>query len=155
MAQRARKKDTAMAAANDDTQENGETAAAPAKPKGVVTTDEKATVQAKYEFTEKELKDIAKELAESHSDLGMAEEEKKAAVSNFKDKVDRIKLRITTLSRHYRDGFEMRDHNCIVIYDYKKREKRFKSVDTKKIVEVRPFAPGDEQRRFDFHKEEA
>ncbi|MCG3177026.1 MAG: hypothetical protein MOGMAGMI_01990 [Candidatus Omnitrophica bacterium] len=89
-----------------------------------------------------------KSLAESHSDLAITEDEKRASMSNFKDKIDRIKLSISTLSRNYRDGFEMRDYACVVVYDYKKREKRFKRTDNGEIVERRPFGPGDDQRRF-------
>ncbi|MCG3177348.1 MAG: hypothetical protein MOGMAGMI_02322 [Candidatus Omnitrophica bacterium] len=151
-----KKVDTAKLAANDKDKDGAEpfngvkgTEKLPkAKKKNVVVTDEKATIQSKYKFTPDEMKAIAKEMAECHSEEVVALEEKKAAMSNFKDRIDRIKLRISTLSRNYRDTFEMRDYPCVVVYDYKKREKRFKRVDNGEIIERRPFSPGDDQRRF-------
>ena len=80
------------------------------KKKSVVETTEKVTIQSKYHFSPQELRNTAKALAETHSDLAISEDEKRASMSNFKDKIDRIKLSISTLSRNYRDGFEIRDY---------------------------------------------
>lgn len=159
-----KKKDVAMAAANDKTgQEAGEhvgksvgkvmdgikeKAKKAKKMPSVVHTSERRVVPVKYKFTADEHKAIAKRLADRQLDLVQIEEEKKSVMANYTDKIKATKLDLSKLSRSYRDGHELREHDCFVVYDYKKREKRFKDVATKKIVETAPFGPGDDQRRL-------
>lgn len=114
----------------------------------VVETTERRVIQAKREFTKEELEGLAKRLTDRLSDLTTVEEEKKSVMANYTDKIKAHKLDIGKLARHHRDGYELVDHDCFVVYDYKKREVRFKSVNTKAIVEVKPFGPGDDQRRL-------
>lgn len=115
---------------------------------GVVQTEERRTIQAKYAFTPKEMSDMASKMAQRQLELTEKEDEKKTVMASFTDAVKSIKLNISKLSRGYRDGWEFRDYECVVVYDYKRREKKFRDVHTKKIVDSKPFAPGDEQRKF-------
>lgn len=105
-------------------------------------------VQAKYKFTEPEKREIAEKLAQRQMDLNIADDERKSIMASANDKVKRIKLDIQTLSRNYRDGYELRSFECNVIMDYKKREKIFKDAKTGDMVDRQPFGPGDEQRSF-------
>lgn len=114
----------------------------------VVETSERRVIQDKHVFTEEEKQVVAKRLTDRLCDLTQVEEEKKSVMANYTDKVKAHKLEIGKLARQHRDGYELVDCDCVVIYDYKKREVRFKNVNTKKIVETRPFGPGDDQRRL-------
>ncbi len=105
-------------------------------------------VQAKYSFTKNEMKDIAEKMAERQGDLNIAENEKKSVLSQFKDKIDRVKLDIQVLSRNYRDGYEHRDYECNVVKDFKRKEVVFKDVHTGKVVLRKQFGPGDAQHEM-------
>lgn len=118
------------------------------KRKGVFETTEKRVVQAKYHFTDSEKKEMAEKMAQRQQELIEKEDEKKTVMATFTDALKRIKLDISKLSRGYRDGWEHRDYNCVVMYDYKKREVQYKEMATGNIVSSHPFAPGDDQRRW-------
>lgn len=114
----------------------------------VVETDEKRTVAVRYDFNEAEIRAISQQLAQRQIELVEVEDEKKSVMASFTDRVKAKKIDIGKFSRQVRDGWENRDHNCILILDFKKREKRYKDAGTKKIVKVEAFGPGDDQRRF-------
>jgi len=114
----------------------------------IVETDEHRVVQVRYDFTKPELEKIGQDLAQRQIDLVEIEDEKKAVVASFSERIKAKKIDINRFSRQMHDGWEKRDHNCTLVLDFKKREKRWKNVDTKKIVKVEAFGPGDDQRRF-------
>ena len=162
----AKKNDVKMAAANDkpETTEGQEPFNADLK-KGVesvmskikerkkklpnvVGTDERRSVKVKYTFTKPEIEKIGKDLAQRQIELVEVEDEKKSVMASFTDRIKAKKIDINRFSRHMHDGYEQRDHNCTLILDFKKREKRWKDVDAKKIVKIESFGPGDDQRRF-------
>lgn len=113
-----------------------------------VETTERQTVQARYNFTTSEKSEIAGKLAQRQIDLVEREDEKKTVMASFNDRIKSIKLDISKLSRGYRDGWEYRDYECTVVYNYTKKEKAYKDVRTGEVVDTAPFAPGDEQKRF-------
>lgn len=114
----------------------------------VVETDERRTVAVKYSFSTFELAKISQDLAQRQIEVVEVEDEKKAVMASFTERVKAKKIDIGKFSRQVRDGWENRDHNCILILDFKKREKRYRDVESKKIVKVEAFGPGDDQRRF-------
>lgn len=162
-----KKKDTAMAAANDHEGQETSPDATPAaevidgvmdgiKKKAekakrlpsVVHTTERRVINARHDLSKPELDMIAERLTSRLCDLSTVEDEKKSVMANYTDKIKAAKLDISKLSRTHRDGYELREHECFVVYDYKKKEKRFKDVNSKKVIEVQSFGPGDEQRRM-------
>lgn len=114
----------------------------------IMETTERQTVQAKYNFTSQEKKEIADKMAQRQIDLVERNDERKTVMASFNDKIKSINLDISKLSRGYRDGWEYRDYECTVIYDYNKKEKSYKDVKTGEVVDKMPFVPGDEQKRF-------
>lgn len=138
-----KRKDIQMNAAND---KDGEKASELAKQ--TLETTERRHVQAKYEFTVSEKADVAAKLAQRQIELVEKDDEKKTVMAGFTDHLKRIKLDIGKLSRSYRDGWEYREYEVTIVMDYKKREKCFRDVISGKIVDRQPFAPGDEQLRF-------
>lgn len=114
----------------------------------VVETEERRTIQTKYIFTAQEKSDLASKMAQRQLELVEKTDERKTVMAGFNDTIKRINLDISKLSRAYRDGWEFREVECTVVYDYKKREKKFKDIYTKKIVDTQPFNPDDDQRKF-------
>jgi hypothetical protein len=114
----------------------------------VVETDERRTVAVKYNFTPAEISKIGQDLAQRQIELVEVEDEKKSVMASFTDRVKAKKIDIGRFSRQVRDGWENRDHQCVLILDFKKREKRYRDVESKKIVKIESFGPGDDQRRF-------
>lgn len=149
-----KKKGTKMLASNDHSfgDTPGSTRSTPLlktrKAVDVVETSERRVIQSKHEFTTQEKQAVATRLTDRLCDLTQVEEEKKSVMANYTDKIKAHKLEISKLARQHRDGYELVDTECIVIYDYKKREIRFKNVNTQEIIEVKPFGPGDDQRRM-------
>lgn len=72
----------------------------------------------KYQFTPEELREIAKTLAHKTQELGEIEEEKKAVASAFKERSDRVQAEQRSAARKYKDGYEMRNIECLVQRDY-------------------------------------
>lgn len=114
----------------------------------VVNTGETRTVQVRYEYADKERAEISQNLAQRQIELTELAEEKKAVMSGFNERQKAKNVDIAKFCRQVRDGYEMRDHQCEVILDFKKKQKRYKDTGTKKIVKTEAFTPGDEQRRF-------
>ena len=159
-------KDVKMAAANDNTEmpfnpvikstvktvmddikQNAKEAKKKKLP-NVVVTDEKKTVAVRYEFTDAQKKKIGQDLAQRQIELVALVDEKKAVMASFTERVKAKNVDINRFSRQMHDGYEHRDHQCILILDFKKKEKRYRDIETKKIVKTEAFGPGDEQRRF-------
>lgn len=113
-----------------------------------MSDNKQMTIQAKYVFTKEEKTEIATKLAQRQGERTDAELEKRTVLASFQDKIKRIILDIERLSRGYRDGYEYRQFEVYEILDYKKREKLYKSVIDGTVVDRKPFAPGDEQRKF-------
>lgn len=105
-------------------------------------------IEAKYEFTMDEKAEIASRLAQKQIELQEADEQRKSILAGVNDKIKRTKLDITRLSRQYRDGYEFRETECNVFYDFEKKEKTYRSKEDGTVIDRRPFGPGDEQRRF-------
>lgn len=114
----------------------------------VVETEERRTVAVRYDFTDAERKKIGQDLAQRQIELVEVEDEKKAVMASFTDRIKAKKIDINRFSRQVRDGWENRDHNTTLVLDFKKHEKRYRDVETKQIVKTEAFGPGDEQRRF-------
>lgn len=161
------KRDAKSAAANDTTEIGEDMSGTKAKPaveavmkkikdaaakakksKGIFESKEKLTIQARHALSDEEKAGMADKMVSRQNELIEREEEKKTVMAGYTEKIKVIKLDISKLSRGYRDGYEMRDFEVIVIYDYKNAEKQFKDHKTGVIVDKAPFSPEDYQRRF-------
>jgi hypothetical protein len=114
----------------------------------VVETTERSIIQAKYQFSDQEKTEIAAKLAQRQIELVEKQDEKKTVLASFTDALKRISLDISKLSRGYRDGWEYREYECVISYDYTAREKIYKEAMTGEVKERKPFGPGDDQRRI-------
>lgn len=75
----------------------------------------KHTEYLKYQFTEEELRDFAKDLARENAASAEAEEQKKAVVAQFTEKVASSKSKISQLSRYINNGYDHRSIDCSIL----------------------------------------
>lgn len=103
----------------------------------------------KYEFTAEELSDIAEKLAIKTQELEEVEDEKKAVMSSYKERLERIAGDVKTAARFYKDRYEMRDIECVVERDFETGEVRFVRTDTGQIAHREKMTMADRQRRIE------
>ena len=98
------------------------------------TRTEYCTQWCKYKFNEDEMRKIAETLAHKTQDLEMIEEEKKAVVSAFKERIDRVSAEQRAAARKYKNGYEMRNIECEVQRDYDAGVIRYIRTDTGEVA---------------------
>jgi len=103
----------------------------------------------KHYFSPDEKREIADELCLSQEQKEELEEEKKAEVKRFKDKLDALENNMSNLARKHRMGYEERDKNCFVILDFVERVKSYIDKSTYEVVHTEELAPEDFQMRID------
>ncbi len=71
----------------------------------------------KYTFTEEETKSFARELARENTAAAEVEEQKKAVMASFTEKLTASKSKISMLSRYINNGYDYRTIDCEIIMD--------------------------------------
>jgi len=112
---------------------------------------EKAFV--KYTFTPKELVEIAQDMAQNHQELRAVEDEKKSAASQFKAQADAITAQLNILSENYRNGYVYKNLDCILTFDFKKKERTYTRPDTGEVVKTEPMRDEDFQTEMSLSDE--
>lgn len=103
----------------------------------------------RYEFSDEELSERSKSLAMNIQRQTQAEEEQKAAASQFKERIESYKASIGKLSRDINNGWEMRNIVCFV--DHHKPvvgTKRIVRSDTGALVAEIAMTPGELQQHL-------
>lgn len=113
--------------------------------KPVTITQTETREYLKYSFSEEELKNLAMEMANSTIQANDAEEQKKAAMASFKDKIEGHLLSARTASRFISNGYEMRNIDCIKVIDYKEDLVTITRKDTGEEVENRKIKDSERQ----------
>jgi len=103
----------------------------------------------KYVFTEKELKEIAGEMAQKIVNLQQAEDDVKAIKSDYKSQIDGIQAGINSDATKMTSGYEMRSTKCQVIPNYPKKVWEYMRVDTGEKVKEKGMTSNDLQREFE------
>lgn len=89
----------------------------------------------RYDFTEDEVKEKAKTLALAVQRQTQAQEEQKAAQSQFKERIESCTSQIGKLSREINMGWEMRTIPCFVLFHNPKQGmKQIVRTDTGELV---------------------
>jgi hypothetical protein len=110
----------------------------------------------KYEFPDSEKLSMGKEMAELNRDINLLEDEKKAAMSSYKSRVDEKEARRTRLSNCIGDGFEFREIDCEIKYNNPKDGmKQVVRKDTQEVVEELSMTPEELQEELDFKEEKS
>ena len=119
------------------------------KPKTASRPPKKSERQLRVEFTEKEILEQAKKLAEANAELHRAEDNKKAVTSQLKADCDSISSRIAVLSGKINDGFEYRQVNVETTYDDPKRGmKTTRRLDTNEVIECETMTGAEMQEEL-------
>lgn len=103
----------------------------------------KTTELLRYDFTDDEKKELASEMAQAITDLNTAENDKKAVMSDYKSKIDAFSAKASNIAGKLQSGWEMRNIDCRVEKDYRKRIAKIYREDTGEFVKERRI-PDDE-----------
>ena len=114
----------------------------------------KEQIMLKVIYTEDELKEFAGRLARATTELGEAEEQKKAIMAQFKERIESARLDTLALSRNITTGYAMKYVDCVLHMDSPKvGDVTIIRTDTGEIVRVRPMTEEECQFKFDFDKQ--
>lgn len=103
----------------------------------------------RYEFSEEEIRERSKKLALSVQSQTQAQEEQKAAVSQFKERIESCVSQIGRLSREINSGWEMRTIECAVqFHSPNVGMKTIVRLDTGEIVNVTSMHPSELQENL-------
>lgn len=103
----------------------------------------------RHTFTEKEILEIARKLAESTKELDQAEEEKKAVTSQLKAKCDGIAARVSEQAAKINSGYEYRMTPVTVKYNTPKTgSKRLVRMDTNENIGDEDMTQAELQSEF-------
>lgn len=109
----------------------------------------KHTEYLKYTFTESELKEFAKELARQTATMSEVEEEKKAVVANFTERIAAAKSNASRLSRYINNGYDYRNIDCSVkLNDPNTGVKTIYRDDTGESVKTYPMTQDELQEKL-------
>ena len=120
-----------------------------------VEFDRKEQLILRCDFTEEELKGFSKELARSTAQLAQAEEEKKAAMAQFAERMTGQKALLSGLARKINEGYEMRMVECGIKLDSPiAGTTRVIRLDTGEVVKERAMHADELQRSLELSPDE-
>lgn len=109
------------------------------EPKIVVTTE------AKYEFSEKEIREMSHQLSGLLNKINTLEEQYKSSATEWKTKIKTERTTLNTLNGKLTSKYEMRDTECEVKFDWQKGTKKFIRLSDKKEVREATITESDRQ----------
>lgn len=111
----------------------------------------KTTEFLKYVFSEEELRQFAKELARQSTMAAEAQEEKKAVVAQYSERIASCQTNISKLSRFINNGYEHRNIDCSVLFHAPTQgSKTITRVDTGEIVKIVAMSQDELQETLAF-----
>lgn len=110
----------------------------PHRVKCVLTVDEKS--------------EAAMQLANAYTELESLAIEKKTAMTEYKQRKEKIEEQIHVTSLKVRDGVEMRSTKCELSLNYSTGQATLIRLDTEEIVEEREMTNDEKQMKLEFEK---
>lgn len=107
-------------------------------------------IDARYDFTEEEKNAMARQVTEKEMACLDVENEKKAAVEGYNNKIKAAQEEIIYLSRCVQNGFENRSYRCRVEKDSLRQVRVYRDIKTENVVKEEPFEPDDYQDNLPF-----
>lgn len=104
-------------------------------------------------LTEEELKTAGADLARKHSEVIDLENQKKSVVSDFGARIAQVKESSSVLARMIQNGYEYRNVDCQMEFDYDEKIVSYRRLDTDEIYKERVMS-ADELQRGLFEKED-
>lgn len=106
----------------------------------------------RYDFTDEELTQVARDLGQKCQDKATLEEEKKRTASQYKLRLDTLEGEIEADTIRVNSGYEMRTIECGVFYhDPAEGRKTIVRLDNDKIVRVEPMSEMECQATMDLN----
>lgn len=103
------------------------------------TKTKKSVEYIKYVFTPEEKEQMAGEMALSLSEKEAAEQRLKEVQKQIKAEIEAHQTKISTLSKHYSNGYAYRHMDCDVEYDFHRKTVSTFRCDTGEMVKSRPI----------------
>jgi hypothetical protein len=91
----------------------------------------------RVELTEEEKRELAEGMAEKQAELESLEDEKKAVAKDYASRIESTQGEIRRKSSIYRQGWEVRETDCVEIMDYNRAEVRIVRLDTSEVLNRR------------------
>lgn len=110
---------------------------------------EKSKEYLKYDFSKEEVADFAEELSRKIGDLELKEKGKKDVVKNIDAEIAKLEVEISSLATRVKDKYEYRMVDCEILYDYKKKKKEYKRLDTNEKFKSVPLSESELQISID------
>ena len=101
-----------------------------------------------HTFTDDEKREIAIEMARKVSELQVAEDNKKAIMSEFKSKIDGIQANVNLSATKLNNGYEMRTIKCEVIPLWDKKVWEYRRVDNGEVAKEKQMSSNDLQMKI-------
>jgi hypothetical protein len=108
----------------------------------------------KHEFSSDELKQEADMLAQCVSDKQQEENNKKVAMSVFKNKIDTLQGEINLHASNINHGFTYVDKASVMYRDFDKQKRVYFDKQNGDFLKDEPFHPSDFQKKLDFEEQE-
>jgi hypothetical protein len=99
----------------------------------------------KYVFSQEEKEQIANDMALSLSEKESAEQRLKEIQKSIKAEIEAFQTKISTLSRHYSNGYTYQNTDCEVEYDFSARTVRTFRADNGEFISSRPMKANELQ----------
>ena len=100
---------------------------------------------AKYQFSPAELATLAVAMAAGHREKKEVEDELQGIKSSFKARLDALDAKINKASTDYGNGYEHRQMQCVLSFDFDKKRRTYRRQDNGTIVGNEPLRPEDYQ----------
>ncbi len=96
--------------------------------------EEKTIQYLKYQFTKEEKADLADSLARGIGELEQKTLQKKDVVKAIDADIAKLESSVSLSATKVKDGYEYRNIDCIIAYDYEAKTKTITRIDTGEIV---------------------
>ena len=106
----------------------------------------------KHKFSTEEKREIALQMARDVSGREALEDEKKAAMSDFKSQIDGLTSQINRAATRLNNGYEHKNMEVKVRFNSMAKTIEFLCVETGKVLKSRPMKTGEKQMSLGFNK---
>jgi len=107
----------------------------------------------KYTFTREEKEKLSDELARDVNELKQKQLHKKEMVKSLDSGIAALETEISRLATHVKDGYEFRDIECEMVFDFGSRMKIVTRLDENIEVERNPMTAEELQKKLPLETE--
>jgi hypothetical protein len=112
------------------------------------------SVNHKHIFSQEEREEQAHLLAQAVKNKSIKEVEKKSAMNQYKDEIDKLDKDIKIASNHVNDGYTFKDFPCELHLNYATKKRMYIEKNTGDVIKEEDFHNSDYQKKLDFEAEQ-